>query len=84
LVKQPLEITSTVSRFDVTAKVIGGGVAGQAGAIRLGIARALLMHNPAYRTALRRHGLLTRDSRVKERKKYGLAKRRKRYQFSKR
>ena len=84
MIVQPLEITSTADRYDVHANVSGGGVAGQAGAVRLGIARALVKIDESYRKPLKQAGLLTRDPRVKERKKYGRAKARKRFQFSKR
>ena len=83
-IEQPLELTETLDKFDITARVIGGGLSGQAGAVRLGIARALLKYSEDYRQILRQGGLLTRDPREKERKKYGLAKARKRFQFSKR
>jgi len=84
LVKRPLLLTETGDKFDVLATVAGGGVNGQAGAIRLGIARALCSFDAEMRKALKKEGLLTSDSRVKERKKYGLAGARKRFQFSKR
>lgn len=84
IVRQPLEITETFSRFDVLAKVEGGGVSGQAGAIRMGIARALLEADENLRPLLKRAGFLTRDPRMKERRKYGLKKARKAPQFSKR
>jgi len=84
LVKQPLAITETAGKFDILATVAGGGVAGQAGAVKLGIARALCEYNVELRPALKKEGLLTRDARAKERKKYGLAGARKRFQFSKR
>lgn len=83
-VRQPLLLTETADKFDVLATVLGGGVAGQAGAIRLGIARALCEYNVELRGRLKKEGLLTRDSRAKERKKYGMAGARKRFQFSKR
>jgi small subunit ribosomal protein S9 len=83
-IEQPLEVTETLGKFDLTASVNGGGLSGQAGAVRLGIARALLNYSEDYRSVLRRGGFLTRDPREKERRKYGLAKARKRYQFSKR
>jgi small subunit ribosomal protein S9 len=83
-IKQPLVITETADKFDVLVTVDGGGVAGQAGAVRLGIARALVEFNAELRKALKKDGLLTRDARAKERKKYGLAGARKRFQFSKR
>jgi small subunit ribosomal protein S9 len=84
IVKQPLVLTDTVSKFDVLCKVVGGGFTGQAGAIRHGIARALLMADEELRPALKKAGFLTRDSRMKERKKYGLKKARRAPQFSKR
>ena len=84
IVKQPLTVTNTSSKFDVIATVKGGGISGQAGAIRHGIARALNAANSEYRPALKTNGFLTRDSRMKERKKYGLKKARKAPQFSKR
>ncbi|KJS85075.1 MAG: 30S ribosomal protein S9 [Peptococcaceae bacterium BICA1-8] len=82
--KQPLVLTDTEGRFNVVAKVNGGGTTGQAGAIRLGIARALLKAEPSLRPALKRAGFLTRDPRMKERKKYGLKGARRAPQFSKR
>ena len=84
MVKRPFEETETVGTYDVYANVSGGGVAGQAGALRHGIARALLASNPNLRSALRRGGFLTRDPRMKERKKYGQKGARARFQFSKR
>ena len=84
LVKVPLILTETAEQFDVLATVSGGGVSGQAGAIRLGIARALCEVNVDNRPKLKKEGLLTRDARAKERKKYGMAGARKRFQFSKR
>ncbi len=83
-IRQPLVLTETAAKFDILATVAGGGIAGQAGAIRLGIARALCEYSLDLRPALKKEGLLTRDSRAKERKKYGLAGARKRFQFSKR
>ena len=83
-VKTPLLLTETAEQFDVLATVSGGGVSGQAGAIRLGIARALCEFNIELRSRLKKDGLLTRDARAKERKKYGMAGARKRFQFSKR
>ncbi|MCY7430817.1 30S ribosomal protein S9 [Bacillus safensis] len=83
-VKQPLNITETANSYDVLVTVHGGGFSGQAGAIRHGISRALLEVDPEYRTPLKRAGLLTRDSRMKERKKYGLKGARRAPQFSKR
>ncbi|SHI16722.1 small subunit ribosomal protein S9 [Sporobacter termitidis DSM 10068] len=84
LVRQPFNTTGTAGKFDIEAKVVGGGVTGQAGAIRHGIARALLQVDEAYRTPLKAAGLLTRDPRMKERKKYGLKAARRAPQFSKR
>ena len=84
IVRQPLTATNTTDKYDVICKVQGGGFTGQAGAIRLGIARALLEANSEYRPTLKAAGFLTRDSRKKERKKYGLKKARKAPQFSKR
>jgi small subunit ribosomal protein S9 len=83
-VRRPLLLTETGEKFDVLATVVGGGVNGQAGAVRLGIARALVEFNAELRKQLKKDGLLTSDSRIKERKKYGLAGARKRFQFSKR
>ena len=84
IVRQPLTATNTTDKYDVICKVQGGGFTGQAGAIRLGIARALLEANGEYRPVLKAAGFLTRDPRAKERKKYGLKKSRKAPQFSKR
>lgn len=84
IVRQPLEITGTIGKYDVQAKVEGGGTTGQAGAVRHGIARALLEVDPDLRPSLKRAGLLTRDPRMKERKKYGLKAARRAPQFSKR
>jgi small subunit ribosomal protein S9 len=83
-IEQPLVLTDSLGKFDFKITVTGGGLSGQAGAVRLGIARALLLYNEDFRSILRKGGLLTRDPREKERRKYGLAKARKRYQFSKR
>jgi len=83
-IKQPLALTETGDKFDILATVAGGGVSGQAGAVRLGIARALVGYNAELRKQLKTEGLLTRDARAKERKKYGMAGARKRFQFSKR
>ncbi len=83
-VRQPLLLTETADKFDVVASVAGGGVSGQAGAMRLGISRALIEYNAELRKRLKKEGLLTRDARIKERKKYGMAGARKRFQFSKR
>ncbi len=84
VVRRPLMLTETGDKFDVLATVAGGGINGQAGAVRLGITRALCEYNLELRKQLKKEGLLTSDSRVKERKKYGLAGARKRFQFSKR
>ena len=84
IVRQPLTVTNTTAKYDVIATVKGGGFTGQAGAIRHGIARALNEANNEYRPALKSSGFLTRDQRMKERKKYGLKKARKAQQFSKR
>lgn len=83
-VRRPLLLTDSTDRFNILATVAGGGITGQAGAVRLGIARALVEFNADLRKPLKKDGLLTSDSRVKERKKYGLAGARKRFQFSKR
>lgn len=84
IIEQPLIKTETIEKFDIVANVNGGGLTGQAGAVRLGISRALLQYDEDLRPVLRANGFLTRDPREKERKKYGLAGARKRYQFSKR
>ncbi|MBR4762560.1 MAG: 30S ribosomal protein S9 [Clostridia bacterium] len=84
IVRQPLTVTDTVGKFDIVCRVAGGGVTGQAGAIRHGIARALLQADEQYRPALKKAGFLTRDPRMKERKKYGLKGARRAPQFSKR
>lgn len=84
IVRQPLEVTGNVGKFDVMVNVVGGGLMGQAGAIRHGIARALLLVDSEFRPALKEAGYLTRDPRMKERRKYGLKKARKAPQFSKR
>jgi small subunit ribosomal protein S9 len=81
---KPIEVAELGGRFDVDCVARGGGLSGQAGAICLGLARALILYDGELRTLLKRNGLLTRDSRMVERKKYGLVKARKRYQFSKR
>ncbi len=83
-IREPLQLTDALEKFDILATTSGGGIAGQAGAIRLGIARALVQSDPQLRPLLKKAGMLTRDPRVKERKKYGLAGARKRFQFSKR
>lgn len=84
LVKQPLETTNTVSKYDIKANVSGGGLSGQAGALQLGIARAILLHDESHKKVLKAGGFLTRDPREKERKKYGQPGARKKFQFSKR
>ena len=84
IIRQPLQLTETVGKFDLVVNVAGGGPAGQAGAIRHGITRALLEYNADLRPALKHAGLITRDPRIKERKKYGQKGARKRFQFSKR
>ncbi len=84
IVRQPLELVEATGKFDVCVNVCGGGFTGQAGAIRHGIARALVLADEAYKADLKKAGFLTRDSRTKERKKYGLKKARKAPQFSKR
>jgi small subunit ribosomal protein S9 len=83
-IRQPLVLAEVADQFDILATVAGGGVSGQAGALRLGIARALVEYNSELRKRLKAEGLLTRDARAKERKKYGMAGARKRFQFSKR
>ncbi|TET77774.1 30S ribosomal protein S9 [candidate division TA06 bacterium] len=84
LVERPLRLTENLDKFDVKADAAGGGVSGQAGAVQLGISKALIAFDETLRSDLKAAGLVTRDPRRKEREKYGLAKRRKRYQFSKR
>ncbi|MBR3804955.1 MAG: 30S ribosomal protein S9 [Clostridia bacterium] len=84
IIKQPLVLTDTLTKYDVFVNVVGGGFTGQAGAIRHGIARALIVSEPELRAALKKAGFLTRDPRMKERKKYGLKKARRAPQFSKR
>ncbi len=84
IVKQPLVLTNNVDKFDMTINVCGGGISGQAGAIKHGITKALLEIDPDLRPQLKKAGYITRDSRIKERKKYGRKKARKRFQFSKR
>ena len=84
VVRQPIELTGVTSRFDIRAKVLGGGISGQAGAIKMGIARALIQADPNLRPLLKKAGFLTRDPRMKERRKYGLRKARRAPQFSKR
>jgi len=83
-IRRPLVLTETSDKFDILATVEGGGVSGQAGAVRLGITRALVEYNAELRKRLKDEGMLTRDARAKERKKYGMAGARKRFQFSKR
>ena len=84
MIFKPLALTENMENFDVKVKAVGGGIASQAGAIKHGISRALLQYNPELRSVLKAEGLLTRDARVKERKKYGRKRARKRFQFSKR
>lgn len=84
ILRQPLELTGTIGKYDISVNVTGGGGSGQAGAIRHGISKALLDINPEFRSRLKKEGFLTRDSREKERKKYGQKGARKRFQFSKR
>ena len=84
VINQPFDVTERVGQYDVVATVKGGGLSGQAGAVKHGIAQALSRYEPALRTAVKREGFLTRDSRVVERKKYGRAKARRSFQFSKR
>ena len=84
IIRQPLELTETLGKFDIYVNVRGGGISGQAGAIKHGISRALLAVNLDFRPLLKKSGFLTRDSRVKERKKYGQPGARKRFQYSKR
>lgn len=83
-IEEPLKVTGNVGKFDVIAKVEGGGITGQAGAVRHGLSRALLKVDNVFRPSLKKEGLLTRDPRMKERKKYGLKKARRAPQFSKR
>ncbi|WAC08426.1 MAG: 30S ribosomal protein S9 [Thermodesulfobacteriota bacterium] len=84
IIKQPFELTNTLGKYDVKVNVLGGGISGQAGAIKHGIAKALLEVNQGFRNVLKKAGFLSRDARIKERKKYGRKKARKRFQFSKR
>ncbi len=84
IINQPFEVTGTAGKFDIVANVAGGGLSGQAGAIRHGVARALLLADETYRSPLKKAGFLTRDPRMKERKKYGLKAARRAPQFSKR
>ncbi len=83
-IRQPMVVTETAEKFDIVATVAGGGITGQAGAFRMGLARALVEFNSELRMPLKKNGFLTRDARMKERKKYGMAGARKRFQFSKR
>jgi len=84
IIKRPFELTNTLGKYDVRVNVVGGGISGQAGAIKHGVAKALIEVNKNFRDALKKAGFLTRDARIKERKKYGRKKARKRFQFSKR
>ncbi len=84
MIEMPFTVTDTIGKYNVEIRVTGGGMTGQAGAIKHGIARALVDLNESFKSPLRQHGLLTRDSRIKERKKYGQKGARKRFQFSKR
>lgn len=84
VVRQPLELTDNMGKFDITVNVVGGGISGQAGAIKHGITKALLEVDPELRGLLKKSGFITRDSRIKERKKYGRAAARRSFQFSKR
>jgi small subunit ribosomal protein S9 len=84
MIEMPFTVTDTVGKFNVEIRVTGGGLTGQAGAIKHGIARALVSLNESYKSPLRQHGLLTRDPRIKERKKYGLKRARKAPQYTKR
>ena len=84
ILSEPFDLTETRGKYDIKATVVGGGLAGQAGAVRHGITRALVLMNPQNRSILKKAGMITRDSRVKERKKYGQPGARKRYQYSKR
>jgi small subunit ribosomal protein S9 len=84
VIQQPLELTDSIGKFDIFVNVSGGGISGQAGAVKHGISKALIEFNPECRSVLKKAGFLTRDPRVKERKKYGQRKARARFQFSKR
>jgi len=84
VIQQPLELTDSMGKFDIFVNVSGGGISGQAGAVKHGISKALIVFNPEYRSVLKKAGFLTRDPRAKERKKYGQRKARARFQFSKR
>ncbi|MDP2937839.1 MAG: 30S ribosomal protein S9 [Candidatus Omnitrophota bacterium] len=84
IIKQPLQITNNLDKYDIIANIVGGGLTGQAGALRLGIARALITSQPELKDSLRNQGFLTRDPRMKERKKYGQKGARKRFQWTKR
>jgi small subunit ribosomal protein S9 len=84
ILRQPLVVSGRETQFDVVATVVGGGLSGQAGAVRHGIARALVAYEPELKPVLKKHGFMTRDSRMVERKKFGKAKARRSFQFSKR
>ncbi|MFH1269472.1 MAG: 30S ribosomal protein S9 [Candidatus Omnitrophota bacterium] len=84
IIKQPLHVTNNMDKYDIVANITGGGLTGQAGALRLGISRALILSQPELKDILRKHGFLTRDPRMKERKKYGQKGARKRFQWTKR
>ncbi len=84
IIKQPLQMTNNLNKYDITANIKGGGLTGQAGALRLGISRALILAQPEVKDLLRKNGFLTRDPRMKERKKYGQKGARKRFQWTKR
>ena len=84
IIRQPLQITNSMDKYDIVSNVRGGGISGQAGALRLGISRALISAEPTLRDLLRKEGFLTRDPRMKERKKYGQKGARKRFQWTKR
>jgi small subunit ribosomal protein S9 len=84
IIKQPLAVTNNTAKFDIVARITGGGLTGQAGALRLGISRALVLAEPSLKDLLRKQGYLTRDPRAKERKKYGQKGARKRFQWTKR
>ncbi|MFA5357089.1 MAG: 30S ribosomal protein S9 [Candidatus Omnitrophota bacterium] len=84
IIKQPLQITNNMDKYDIIANIRGGGLTGQAGALRLGISRALILSQPELKDTLRKNGFLTRDPRMKERKKYGQKGARKRFQWTKR
>ena len=84
IIEQPLRAVNVIGKFDISVTTTGGGIAGQAGAVRLGIARALVLHDVANKSAMRKAGYLTRDSRARERKKYGQRGARRRFQWTKR